>query len=155
MKMVLMKSFAVLFGILCSCSNKIEIRKIDSVKIYSMNWNSSFLIAQTPDMIVNNPHSVIIDSISIDLLNEFRIKTNNFILVNMGKIYFDCRISCLLFNGSTVDTLSLSKSKMMQYNAEFYEEDSVLLWRIAKELPDYQYQQLEIGRGIVEYDHYR
>lgn len=155
MKIILIRFLSALCGILCSCSNKIEIKKIDSVRIYSVNWNSSFLVEQTPNMIVSNPHSVVIDSISIDLLNEFRMKTKNLIPINTNGIYFDCRISCLLYNNSVVDTLSFGKNKVMQYNSEFYEEDSVLLWRIAKKLPIYQHQQLEIGRRIVEFDHYR
>lgn len=150
-----MRSLGMLILVLCSCSNKIENKKIDSIRIYSVNWNSSFLISQTPNMIVNNPRAIVVDSVPQYLINKIQIDIKKFIPVNVSVINFDCRISCLLFNNKVMDTLSFSKGRLMQYNSKFYEEDSLLLWLIAKELPDYQYQQLEIGRSIVNFDHYR
>ncbi len=131
-----------------SCSNAVVKRKIDSVRIYSVGWNSEFLVAQTPTAVVSNPRAVVIDSISQDLASELQTGIQAFVPIKANTAYFDCRISCLLFSNGIVDTLSFSNNRVMQYNAGLYEEDSVLLWQIARELPEYQYQQLEIGRAI-------
>lgn len=155
MKTITIGFLIAVFTAVCSCSNKIERKKVDSVRIYSISWNSEFLVAQTPTAVVNNPRAVVIDSTSQDLVANIQTGIQSLVPITANTAYFDCRISCLLFSNGIVDTLSFSKSRVMKYNAGFYKEDSVLLWQIAKELPEYQYQHLEIGQGIVKFDHYR
>jgi len=137
--------------LLCSCSGYYNSNaKIDSVIVYSTGWGSNYLVAQSQWMTINNPNAVISSSKKDSLLLCFQQSIQKIINKEIIKDnYFDCRIACLIFSNHSIDTLSFSRSMVMKYNTRIYEEDTVLLWAIAKMLPLYQYQEMQIERGII------
>jgi hypothetical protein len=125
-----------------------QTKRVERVKIISMNWNASTLVPQSPAMIVNKSHIVRIVTTNRRLIKRLSLFVDS-LHTSIPAGSMDARLVCLLYRvGGHVDTLSFGGPGDMQYNDALFALDVDILYRIASFLSPYQRSEIKDNINI-------